>query len=81
MFLYSFPFLSAAAGETIAVVVCASAAMKGADGRVRVTLTVEASTASISLSGSDARTGTRIAGSFRRSNVNLTALASNGVPS
>ncbi len=81
MFLYSFPFLSADAGEMMAVVVCDSAPMKGAEGRVSVTLTVDASTASISLSGSDPRVGTRTAGSFSRSNVNLTAFASNGVPS
>ena len=53
----------------------------GADGRVRVTLTVVASTASISLSGYGARIGTRTAVSLIRSRFHLTALASNGVPS
>ena len=81
MFLYSFPALSTDAGERIAVEVCDSAEMKGTDGCVRVIFTVDASSASISLSGSDARTGTRIAGSLSRSNVNLTAFASNGDPS
>ena len=81
MFLYSFPCLSMDAGDTRAEVVHESAEMNGAEGRVRVTLIVEASTASASLIGNGARIGTRTCVSFSRSRFHLTAFASNGVPS
>src|SRR5262249_898309 len=81
MFLYSLPSLSIEAGDTIAEVIQERAEANGADGRVSVTFTVDASTTSVSLIGNGARMGTRSAGSLRRSKFHLTAFASNGVPS